>query len=555
MRNLYRNLPGVFFDVPLVFILILISLIIRYFSASWRPEFPDSFTYLKLSQSIQEGKYYLETWARGEMVVKPLYSIMTTIFSLFSNAIESGAIWVSLLSGCLLIVPLFYLAKWIAGKKVAWISVIIAAINPELIWYSTYVLTESMYTFIFILTLAAGFWIMREKRPPYLWMVLGIIVGINLLGRDVGLICIPVFLFWIALYEMFYRKDGKKALLCVALFLVGIILFKGAFMISTAGKEIKSQPIGEAIIKTLILPDIRNSAVREKYLSMLTADGRDYMINQHNFIDQGIIQTIWKYKDFIAWKFMINLTGFMKVIGKSFPFIVILLFITGLIRNIFFTQDLIKRFYLFSWVVVYLLFYVAAGAYTLAIHPMVIQRYLIPLFPLVFIWAGMGIVWISDSLASSLRNRIRFPSGIEYIVIVLLTLLMITTYFPELKIISKEWANREGRKNLYQRVGEAIGSKYSGSIIMSRLPTIPYYARSSWLVIPDEPIERILHFARYKGVDLIVVDSKITIEARPQLAPLLERGSKVEGLKAELGLPDRRNPRQLDLAVYSVLKD
>ena len=163
----------------------------------------------------------------------------------------------------------------------------------------------------------------------------------------------------------------------------------------------------------------------------------------------------------------------------------------------------------------------------------------------------MGIKWVSDIIVSLIGKRLIPSFVIKHLVIGLLTLSIIVFYVPEIKANLGTWERSNNQKSLGQVVGETIGRKYPGSLIMTRRPEIPYYARASWLLIPYEPVDRIINFAKYKGVNLIVVDTN-TIQTRPQLAPLLIRDNQIEGLKGVFGLPDPKEKDRLYLAVYEV---
>lgn len=487
------------------------------------------------------------------MVVKSLYSILINIFSSLSGSIEIGATWVSLISGTFLIVPLFYLAKWIVGRKVAWISVIITTFNPELVRYSTYILTESMYTFILFMTIVSGYWIMKKRKPFYFWIFSGIIVGISLMSRDVAMIGIPLMLLWISFHGIFSGERSRRIVSSIAIFMAGIILLKGFFAIVHIRKDIKPRPTREMIVKTLITPDLRDFTKREKYLYMLTPDGKEYLYNHDRGENNGVFNLLWKYKGHIAKRFWINLKECIKLIWKSFPVILIVLIVIGVIRNILFYRDVdgpVDRFYLISWGIIYILFYVIAGAYTSALGP---ERYLVPIFPLLFIWAGMGVEWISELINNiwMRKNKEKPIFMVRYLVIVILTLLIIAFYIPDVKAGIKIRNKTASTKNIYQMLGVVIGDRYPGSLIMSRLPTVPYYAKASWLTIPDEPVERIIKFARYKGVDFLLIDP-YTITTRPQLAFLLRKGVKIKGLKRVIALPDPGREGLLYIAVYRV---
>ncbi len=550
MINRFRKNSLFFEGIGLTFLL-FVSFLIRYFSSTWIPTYPDSFTYLKLSQYIQEGRYYLDVWARGEMIVKPLYSILTNIFATYSNNIEYGASWVSLISGILLIIPVFILAKLIAGRAVAWISAIIVAVNPELINYSTYILTESLATFIFLVILTACYWMMKEKMYGLSWILIGFITGLSLMSRDVAIITIPVIMLWLFYFIFNPEQSGRKMVFVLVLFLAGIVLFKGTSVLYYSSKDFKPRPTVEMIEKKILAPDLRDHQERERYLSSLTEDGKDYFYNQYRISGKSVAQLIWENKGVITKKLFVNVYGHVNVIWKSLPSILLIFFLIGIVINAWYGKDLFHKFFLISWFIIYILFYVSAGSYTVGYDAMSVKRYLLPVFLRMFIWSGMGIIFISQKIPELLQNRIQNQTLLKYSLSVFLTLLIIANYVPGIRESINIGVKLRKRVNHDKISGEVIKRKYPNTLIMTRLPMVPYYAGAKWLMVPDEPIARIVNFAKYKGVDLIFVDAG-TVMTRPQLSILLHTDSSVDGLMPVFKVFDPKNKDVLRLAVYRI---
>ena len=136
-----------------------------------------------------------------------------------------------------------------------------------------------------------------------------------------------------------------------------------------------------------------------------------------------------------------------------------------------------------------------------------------------------------------------------------LSLLIIFSYVPGIKANLRmgAWGRINNKKSPYQMVGETIGRKYPGSLIMTRRSEIPYYAMASWLLIPYEPIDRIISFAKDKGVDLILIDPD-TAKTRPHLAHLLKQDVEIKGLELVYGFRNPTGKGLLFLAVYRVEK-
>jgi 4-amino-4-deoxy-L-arabinose transferase-like glycosyltransferase len=112
----------------------------------------DAVHYINIAKAIKEGILPSET-----ILYSPGYPIFIMFINfLIKNYILSSKL-VSLLSGILLLIPLYLLAKDVSDRKVAIIAVILASFNPMLVDYSLSSLTESVYTFLFVALLYVFF--------------------------------------------------------------------------------------------------------------------------------------------------------------------------------------------------------------------------------------------------------------------------------------------------------------------------------------------------------------------------------------------------------------
>ena len=141
-------------------ILLTIAIFIRVFflrfeyAVGW-----DEVNYLKLGASgaIYGLNHVLHPyWS-------PLYPLFIAFFGKFISNYELAGRMVSLFFGTILIVPVYLFAEKHLSKKVSWYCSLLIAFFPMLIESSISALTESLYIFVAITGVIAGFSALHKK--------------------------------------------------------------------------------------------------------------------------------------------------------------------------------------------------------------------------------------------------------------------------------------------------------------------------------------------------------------------------------------------------------
>jgi len=97
-------------------------------------------------------------------------------------------------------------------------------------------------------------------------------------------------------------------------------------------------------------------------------------------------------------------------------------------------------------------------------------------------------------------------------------IIIFAIFIPQLRVLHSYLIETPLWRAGHKEVGQVLKEKLPpGSKMMDREPFITYYAGGRYVVIPFEPYERIINFARYNGVDYLVIDSTIIQTLRPQL--------------------------------------
>ena len=549
-----------------------LAIIIRALFAPWQPTFPDSFTYLKLSECLLNGKLFVEHWVGGPYTLsmtKSLYAVLITGIGFIFNDRETAATIISVMSGGLLLIPVFYIGKTLYGEITAWISVVLVLFNPYMIQFSGWILTESLFTFLFITSISLTVVMLNKGWPSYLWILSGLLSGLVYLSREVGILVFPMVIFWVVFYKLIIQKIGfmKTAQLPVFLiigFLIiyfpGKIAFRHINMViqesigtkgGTAGNDSVRISLGVrlgATVENLIYtPDLQNPQEYEQVTSRLTPDGTDFQPVRKGPSGAHIIKVLWEGK-WVLWEMLWKGIGrYAAVFWSSFSVIVIIFLIIGFFSHI--VKGPLKLF-LTSWVIGYVALLILAGTANFAFGGFELQRYMMPVFPILFLWTGYGVEILADWLVRGAEKSglVVGWRRVKQAGAVILSLLVLATFLPHVRNLNRYNGNQ---KSFPMMVGQEIKKRSPYSpLVMARTSAIPYYSGGDFLLTPYESYDRLIEFAKKKRVDFIVITNR---DRRPLLGNLLSIEAPKPGLKYEFGLPDRMNPDRLMLAVYRVL--
>jgi 4-amino-4-deoxy-L-arabinose transferase-like glycosyltransferase len=160
----------------------------------------DEAVYLGLGRNIEKGFYSLDREELVDTFRPPLFSLM---ISPFSNSILFSRILVIIFS-VLSIAMTYYLSKELFGKDVALLSSLFLSTNQFFVFFSTKILSESL--FIFFISLSLLFFLRRRK--PVNAFASGLFAGLALMTRYLGTIIVASYAFY-SIY-IFYRKREMK---------------------------------------------------------------------------------------------------------------------------------------------------------------------------------------------------------------------------------------------------------------------------------------------------------------------------------------------------------
>ncbi len=157
------------------------------------------------------------------------------------------------------------------------------------------------------------------------------------------------------------------------------------------------------------------------------------------------------------------------------------------------------------------------------------ERYIAVLVPVLFIWAGHGLMrlgfWLRDTLARLFwperqsLNTTRRLRGMAWVPLGLLAL-----FFLVMTPRQADTAYLRGSaRPVHRLAGEALAPYvHPGDVVMSRYVAIAYHAGAEWVPTPAASVEEVLAYARYHGVRFWAIDGYEAHHLRPQFAPLVD---------------------------------
>jgi 4-amino-4-deoxy-L-arabinose transferase-like glycosyltransferase len=451
--------------------------------------FPDSSTYLSISRAIVHGQ--LSTTFRGGVptYLPPLYPLATTLFYPVIGDMEGAGVFVSLLAGALLVLPIFLLARSLYGSKAAWIASVLVAINPLMVKWSLHILTEALFILAYVSAAAVGWKALKEQRRG-LFFFAGGLCALAYLTRLIGITLLPVLLFWTAVFAARHRRGIKPAAVSLGALGLGFLILAAPYWIYI------HQETGQWSLAPYydVIHTMATSGADSAEDTTLKTDG----------VSPGVFSKIQV-------NFRTYVTALTKTLSVSLLFIAMIVLVEGYRQRLaaFLTSGSI-------YVLTMIASYFSAILLWIPVPSSVEHvRYISPLIPFFLLLASGGIVAAVE----------RVPRGQSLLLAAAVAALVVSfviqlRYVPGLRNFPAPWQPVPTPR--YQVFGAWIKERVPGPrVMMARNPHIPYYSDSTWFMTPTT-LPEVLKLAQSKRVDYLIVDRTVDGRLRPELAFLLD---------------------------------
>lgn len=492
-----RNLLGM---ALLLALAIRLYLLWQYYCIS-----PDGVHYIGAAQDFFHGRFM----AGLSSFYPPAYPFfIASLYFLIGDWELSGQIW-SLLSGVLLLVPLYALLKSMYGEKVALTACFLVAIGPYLARYSVHVRTESPYLLlstIALLLLHRG--IERSFWGHFFYG--GLVAGLAYLVRPeaVGfLVIVPMVLA----VRCWVKGDKGFDLASTVSSAEGIRWFCGTTLLLFLGFFLLAFPY----ILYLRLDTGEWGLSRKMGVTLWISLKESGLVSGEELKDMAhdsltLIQLAIHHPFLFAKKFFLDLFSSIGVYLEALHYAYIPFLLIGLWR--FFRDKFWERQDLLLFV--FLVFYLVGFA---LIYPN--RRYALQMVPISMGWTAAGVLWCWDYLQTSVS-----PRAFRNIVTILSVIFLAGTLPKTLYPISRDKAYlREAGQylNRLKGPGELSVLVFDGRIT--------FYAEARPVLLGDLTEEELLRYLRYGKADYLAAEVRPWLKRYPSIA----RDPEAHGLVME----------------------
>lgn len=471
----------------------------------------DEVIYLALGQSLWQG-HGLTLEDRPVTMCPPLLPIVAGVFSLFTEDLEKGTNFTYWFFGGLLVLPYFFFARRMYGAKVARLACFFLVFYPGLLlafyWGS---MTEHLYTFLlvsaFLFCLRA---VDRGSPADFAWA--GGLLALVYLTRSEGILFFPVLFAWTAARTLRGTPDRRRALARLAVMVVCFAVVSAPYPLFLKKHSGKLSISGKT--KLILLAGAMDLRERERLLGKLNEEGTDFFNYEDLVRDKTVLGMILENPKVLVGGSLLQIRNFFVTLfsWKVFPAFLLPFVILGLFRRAWDRERLGKEVFLVTVCLPFLVFL------TFQIWP----RYLLPMTPVLLLWAARGVVELEDWIEASARkiraNRTqRRPRAWFFVPRVLAAILLLGI------LVAKPVKARmlDQMPVEYRTAGLWMKENLPPqAIILARKPEVAYYAQRRMRPLPNEELPRILRYAQAQKAQYMVVDEAF-ISTRPQLAGLL----------------------------------
>ncbi len=496
----------------------------------------DSVVYAITGKNLFSGKGFSYQGA-VQLVHPPIYPILIGFFWLLTNNLEFSGQVVSAIAGGLLVIPVYYFARAIYGRKVGLVSALFVAICPILVYGSTETFSESLYT-LFLVSSIALTWKALSSRN-LLWISLaGLTAGLSFLTHPLGLLFVPIFLIFLFLSPFLIppttlRSVFKKAILLLVSFVI-VCLPYWVFLHKHLGRWSLSGNTNYVDVSwyKLKLEGMSQEEIMFKGEDSLIASGTAFLDPGLSDSSVGIFSYYFSHPGELPERFMRSLKDAFFEIEKVAellrvsPFalkailgMVGVFILLGFVRALWRRKLTVRELYLafiFLSLSVFLFFRFE-------------HRYFYPYVPFLLIIIAKVAGGVDSWLGKKISPRNRVCGSVSGFL--LTGILVAAMGSSSVFLIPKK---KELVPYEYKVMGEWMKENLDdieNKTVMSRKLAVPFYAGAIYQPVYYGEYPGLIEYARSRKADYLVIDDWIIPKARPQLAFLLEEDKNYPGLR------------------------
>jgi 4-amino-4-deoxy-L-arabinose transferase-like glycosyltransferase len=453
----------------ILLLLLAIAFVLRIFLVLF-PEviYSDGTEYIRYAKQILSGNW-------GGSKAPPLYSVLIALASLLTSNFELAGIWVSVIFGTLVILPVFYLGREIFNEKVGILSALFAAVHPYLYLSSGSVLTESVYHFLLTSAVLFGWHAFRRGR---FWDILlfSLFTSLAYFTRPEAIGFLFVFSFWaFFIHPPQEKRHALKRLGITILAIFCFLIFSSPYLYQLRKETGRWEISKKFSVSMGSLSEEEGvpieSFTRTKKITLVSLVKEPLTVLKK--IGFGWLQALYKFQlGFHPLLFVLAVLGFAWSMGEG--------------------SSKKGSFYLLS----YFIFYLGL----LLPFLWIARRYTSLISTIALPWASLGFIRLAEWTTLRLKEgrwKREVPAFFLLFVLLVIFIQGVVVHGREPRSIQREiglWM-----KDHLSQEGK----------IMSRLPQEAFYAEMPWARMPERSYEEIMEAARSQGIRYLIIDERV----------------------------------------------
>jgi len=432
----------------------------------------DGVEYIRHAKEVLVGN-----WTEGKS--SPGYPALVAFASTLIKNYELAGIWVSIVFGVLLVIPVFYLGKTIFNEKVGMISGLVVAVHPFLHTFSGSVLTESTYHFFIATSVLFGWYAFRKGRFDHV-LLFSVFATLAFLTRPEAIGLLFVFIVWVFFFNPpEERRYWSKRMVMTLVALLAFLAFSSPYL-GQLRKETGKWSISKkldisvgSVSEVGDLPSVNEIRPWREGLPLLSLFKDPLSLSVR--VGTGFFSSLYKFQQvFNPILSLFAVIGWVGIIRNRSPFSLKAncyimthhLFYFGLLLSILFTS----------------------------------RRYTSHMISISIPWAAFGF-WL---FLGWIQERGRFVGSQKKFMALLLVILLVGLFIQGRVIHPRDHRSIQKEAGLWMKDHLPRGVK-----IMSRLPQEAFYAELPWIIIPKKSYEEVLRVARSNGIRYLVLDEDV----------------------------------------------
>jgi len=487
-------------DVAFLALLVLAGLGIRvYFLQFYDVISADGIAYVNIAKDFISGR-----GLAAATHYPPFFPILLGLVSTVCGDFETAGLFVSVVMGSLLAVPVYLLGTEFFNKRVGMAAAILSITWPSLRYWSTAVMSQATYITLLLLGVYC-LWLAYKRSALIPSVLAGAFFAGAHLTRSEGVLVFGAEIAVLVLFTLVNRLSFKKLLYVLLSVCVFFVLFSpylvmlhdltGKWQLTGKGKV----AIADALSEYLGKPDLKHDPV---------------------FKETGFLDLFRLYPDYIRSNYLKNIAACWR---EMLPFYGWLLAAIGFAAGAMSREKLFERAYLlatFAPLSIIIVFFFIGPEYT--------QAYL----PVLFLCIGNGLYQAADWVLAW-RKGTATSQVARYLGYVPLCLVLL---YGSWNVVRQVPADR-GVPYHYTKDGGRFDDKQVGlklsktlprdAVLMTRSGRVGFYSGRKYLMPPQTEYAGMVEYARKNQISYLIATAQL-LGMRPQLeflfTPILAPG-------------------------------